>query len=43
MDIALIIGASLSEAHVNGTAVRELYNILYGTLVARNYIPSMAL
>ena len=39
-----IIGASLSEPHINGTAVRELYIIIYyGTSVTRNYIPSDAL
>ena len=40
-----IIGASLSEPHINGTAVRELYiyYYYYGTSVTRNYIPSDAL
>ena len=39
--IIIIIGASLSEPHINGTAVRELYIIIYyGTSVTRNYIPS---
>ena len=45
--IALLIGASLSEPHINGTAVREFYIIIiyyhYGTSVTRNYIPSDAL
>ena len=38
------IGASLSEPHINGTAMREFYIIYYyyyyGTSVTRNYIPS---
>ena len=41
-----IIGASLSEPHINGTAVRKFYIIIYyyyGTSVTRNYIPSDAL
>ena len=40
-----IIGASLSEPHINGTAVREFYIIIYyyGTSVTRNYISIDAL
>ena len=37
-----IIGASLSEPHINGTAVREFYIIYYyyGTSVTRNICPA---
>ena len=38
--VTSIIGASLSEPHINGTAMREFYIIYYGTSVTRNYIPS---
>ena len=31
-----LIRASLSEPHINGTAVRELYIYYYGTSVTRN-------
>ena len=30
-----LIGASLSEPHINGTAVREVYVCIYGTTVTR--------
>ena len=37
----VIIGASLSEPHINGTAVRELYiYYYYGTSVTRNICPA---
>ena len=39
--VLIIIGASLSEPHINGTSMRELYiYILYGTSVTQaSYIP----
>ena len=41
ISLVIIIGASLSEPHINGTAMREFYIIYYGTSVTRNYnIPS---
>ena len=37
-----IIGASLSEPHINGTAMRELYIYIWYVGHAK-YMPSMAL
>ena len=41
MQDRVLIGASLSEPHINGTAMRELYiYIYYGTSVTRNICPA---
>ena len=33
VDLVLLIGASLSEPHINGTPLREVYACMYGTTV----------
>ena len=42
VDIHSLVGASLSEPHINGTAVRELYILYYyyATSVTRNIWPA---
>ena len=42
MHTSTLIGASLSEPHINGTALRILY-IFYGTSDCEMHIPRMAL